>query len=55
MMAFNPKCEICGAPATGNCSGLDVAELWFCEACIKYHERICPEIRAGHSQIHKPG
>lgn len=51
---FMRPCEVCEKPAVGNCSGLDVPELWFCEEHLAEHEQTCPDVLEGKAMINRP-
>ncbi len=45
------RCELCKAPPTHCCSGLDIPMLHFCARCIKLHERTCDALKNGDAAI----
>lgn len=45
------RCEICEAPATRCCAGLDVPMLHFCTDHGLEHVRICPDVRDGRASV----
>lgn len=49
------KCEICAAPVTRICSGLDVPLLGFCTKHGAEHEANCPDVRAERAWMSKLG
>lgn len=44
-------CEVCGAPTTCRCAGLDVPTLDFCDVHGDEHARACKDIKRGAARM----
>lgn len=45
------RCEVCRAPVTHVCGGLDVPMLGFCAEHAEDHRRVCVELREETAQL----